>query len=212
MTGRSSFGDPRQAELHADFEALGVGKIDMLIDDQSVYMRGGALDQVIGEEKGTPQWLFVDLTSSDPAVQQFSGLSSGQNDASLLLYFLFGTTGDVEEVGAESVDGAETTRYSSTVDLTRALTEAPAEVREALQFNLDQLETQGVETRLEADVWIDADQLIRRVSYVYRLSDTAGGGQMVTTVNLSDFGVPVELEIPDPHDVVDVTEVQAGGD
>jgi hypothetical protein len=33
MTGSSTFGDPRRAELSADFESLGVGRIEMLIDE-----------------------------------------------------------------------------------------------------------------------------------------------------------------------------------
>ena len=208
ITGSSTLGDPRIAELHADFEALGVGAIEMLIDDQAVYMRGGVIDQVLRSANGGADWLFVDLASSDPAAQQFAGLSSGQNDASLLLYFLFGASDDVEEVGTETIDGAGTTRYSLTADLEEALAAAPADVRDALQANIDQLEAQSVDTRLEAEVWIDEEELIRRVTYVYTM---AGGGQMLTTADFSDFGEPIELDIPDPGDVVDVTEVQSNG-
>jgi hypothetical protein len=208
MTGSSTLGDPRIAELHADFEALGVGAIDMPIDDQAVYLRGGVIDQVLRSARGGADWLFVDLASSDPAAQRFAGLSSGQNDASLLLYFLFGESDDVEEVGSETIDGASTTRYSLTADLEEALADAPAAVRDALQANIDQLEAQSVDTRLEAEVWIDEEELIRRVTYVYTM---AGGGQMLTTADFSEFGEPIELDIPDPADVVDVTEVQGNG-
>jgi hypothetical protein len=209
MTGSSTLGDPRIAELHADFEALGVGAIDMLIDDQAVYMRGGVIDQVLRSAKGGADWPFVDLASSDPAAQQFAGLLSGQNDASLLLYFLFGASDDVEEVGSETIEGAGTTRYSLTADLDEALAESPADVRDALQANIDQLEAQSVDTRLEAEVWIDEEELIRRVTYVYTMA--GGAGQMLTTVDFSEFGEPIELDIPDPGDVVDVTEVQGNG-
>jgi hypothetical protein len=34
---------------------------------------------------------------------------------------------------------------------------------------------------------------------------------MLTTADFSDFGEPIELDIPDPGDVVDVTEVQSNG-
>ena len=208
MTGRSTFGDPRTAELHADFEALGVGSIDMLIDDQDIYMRGGVIDQVLRSAKGGADWLYVDLSSSSRAVEQFADLSSGQNDASLLLYFLFGTTGDVDEAGSDTIDGVEATRYSTTADLDAALADAPPEVRDSLELNISQLEAQGVETRLDADVWIDGDGLIRQVAYAYRLSAESGGGEMRTTATFSEFGEPIRLDLPDRADVIDVTELQ----
>jgi hypothetical protein len=209
MTGRSTLGDPRVAELHADFQALGVGDIEMLIDDQHLYMRGGAFDELLGSigQKPKPEWLFVDLSSSDPSVGQFRSLSTGQNDASLLLYFLLGATGEVSEVGNEEVGGVATTHYSLTADLQKALDEAPAEVQAPLEENVGALEASGIETRLEAEVWIDDEQLIRRAAYVYELSDASGGGQILTTVSFSDFAEPVELDIPARADVIDVTEL-----
>lgn len=209
MSGRSTLGDPRTAELHADFEALGVGSIDMLIDDQDVYIRGGVIDRLLRSAKGDPDWLFVDLTSSHPAVAQFGGLASGQNDAALLLYFLFGATGDVRDLGGETIDGVATTHYSLTTDLEAALADAPEDVRAALHRNVSQLETQGVETRLGTDVWVDGEQLIRRIAYVYRLSEQGGGGEMLTTVSFSGFGEPVELDVPGAAEIVDVTEVRS---
>jgi hypothetical protein len=158
-------------------------------------------------QKPKPEWLFVDLSSSDPAVDQFRSLSTGQNDASLLLYFLLGATGEVSEVATEEIDGVATTHYSLTADLDDALAEAPAEVQSPLEENVAALEASGIETRLEADVWIDDEQLIRRAAYVYELSDASGGGQILTTVSFSGFGEPVELDIPARADVIDVTEL-----
>jgi hypothetical protein len=208
MTGSSTFGDPRRAELSADFESLGVGRIEMLIDEDQVYMRGGVFDELLSQLPGKREWLFVDLTSSDPAADQFRSLSTGQNNASLLLYFLLGGSGQVREVGSEEVDGVSTTHYALTADLDRALGEAPAEVADSLQANIEELEAGGVQTKLDADVWLDDDRLIRRVGYVYRLSDAGGGGQMTATVTFSGFGEPIEFDVPDPDQVAPVTQLQ----
>ena len=207
MTGRSTLGDPRTAELSADFEALGVGDIDMLIDDQHLYMHGGVFDRALDSLEGEPEWVFVDLTSSDPAVDQFRSLSSGQNDASLLLYFLLGADGDLEELGTDDVGGVPTTHYSLTADLERAVDEAPADVQDALRSNVALLQSTGVGTRVEAEVWIDDDHLIRQVAYVYELTQE-GGGSLLTTASFSEFGKRIELDIPGPNDIVDVTEIR----
>jgi len=52
MTGGSTLGDPRRAELSADFGALGVGRIEMLIDEDQVYMRGGVFDDLLSQLPG----------------------------------------------------------------------------------------------------------------------------------------------------------------
>ena len=208
MTGSSTFGDPRRAELSADFESLGVGRIEMLIDEDQVYIRGGVFDDLLSQLPGKREWLFVDLSSSDPAVDQFRSLSTGQNNASLLLYFLLGGSGQVRELGSEEVDGVSTTHYALTADLHRVLAEAPADVADSLQANIEELEAGGVQTKLDADVWVDDERLIRRVGYVYRLSDVGGGGQMTATVTFSGFGEPIEFEVPDPNQVAPVTQLQ----
>jgi hypothetical protein len=208
MTGSSTLGDPRRAELSADFEALGVGRIEMLIEEDQVYMRGGVFDDLLSKLPAKREWLFVDLSSSDPAVDQFRSLSTGQNNASHLLYFLLGSSGQVREVGTEEVDGVSTTHYALTADLDRALAEAPAEVADSLRANIEELEAGGVQTKLDADVWVDDERLIRQVGYVYRLSDSGGGGQMTATVTLSGFGEPIEFDVPDPNQVAPVTQLQ----
>ncbi|MGH2580309.1 MAG: hypothetical protein ACRDGP_05585 [Actinomycetota bacterium] len=186
----------------------GVGRIEMLIDEDQVYMRRGFFDELLSQLPGRREWLFVDLTSSDPAVDQFRSLSTWQNKASLLLYFLLGGSGQVRELGSEEVDGVSTTHYALTADLDRALAEAPAEVADSLQANIEELEAGGVQTELDADVWVDDDRLIRRVGYVYRLSDAGGGGQMTATVTFSGFGEPIEFDVPDPGQVAPVTQLQ----
>lgn len=103
MTGSSTLGDPRRAELSADFESLGVGRIEMLIDDDQVYMRGGVFEDLLSRLPAKREWLFMDLSSPDPAMDQFRNLSTGQNDPALVLYFLFGVSGQVRELGSEEV-------------------------------------------------------------------------------------------------------------
>ncbi len=101
-----------------------------------------------------------------------------------------------------------TTHYAVTADLDRALAVSPAEVADSLQANIEELEAGGVQTKLDADVRVDDDRLIRRVGYVYRLSDAGGGGQITATVTFSGFGEPIEFEVTDPGQVAPVTQLQ----
>lgn len=208
MTGSSTLGDPRRAELSADFESLGVGRIEMLIDDDQVYMRGGVFDDLLSRLPAKREWLFVDLSSSDPAIDQFRNLSTGKNDAAMVLYFLFGASGQVRELGSEEVGGVSTTHHALTADLDRAVAEAPAEVADALQANNEALEAGGVQTMLDAEVWVDDERLIRRVGYVYHLADAGGGGQIIATVTFSGFGERIEFEVPARDEIAPVTQMQ----
>lgn len=48
-------------------------------------------------------------------------------------------------------------------------------------------------------------EMLRRVGYVYHLSDVGGGGQMTVMVTFSGFGEPIEFEVPDSNQVAPVT-------
>ena len=65
-----------------------------------------------------------------------------------------------------------------------------------------------MQTKLDADVWVDHERLIRRLGYVYRLSDVGGGRQMTATVTFSGFGEPIEFEVPDSNQVAPVTQLK----
>ena len=86
--GQATLDQPRRMHLTADFSALQLGKLEMLVDDSLVYMPGPVFDQLAGEGK----WLLVDLDSSDPAAAPFKSLASGQNDVGMALAYLYGAT------------------------------------------------------------------------------------------------------------------------
>jgi hypothetical protein len=202
-TGATSLGPPRQMTIDGDFSALNVGRVRMILDDTLLYLRGEFVEELI--DPG--QWLLVDLASDDPAVVPFLSLTSGQNDSSLTLYFLYGAEAPVEEVGDETINGIATTHYRTTVDLNKAVDEAPEAATESLLDNIAGLRTGGVEQVLDADVWIGDDGLVHRVDYEYTVGRAGGGGTMDVSNELSDFGDPLELGIPDEEDVVNIEDL-----
>jgi hypothetical protein len=202
MTGSTSFGPVREAVVSGDFSGLGIGSFEMQIAGTDLYL-GGALMESL--DLRNADWLYVDLSSSDPAVEDFAGLSSGTNDASLLLYYLLGVVDDVREEGAESIDGVPTMEYSLSIDLNATAVRMPEGMTAVMRRNLNEWRRAGAGTEMGAHVWIDGDGLIRRTEYATRLAPKAGGGWMTLAVELGDFGEPVPLTIPPPGKVVPLT-------
>ena len=68
-----------------------------------------------------------------------------------------------------------------------------------IEAQLDQLG----ETSIPVDVWVDADGLVRRMQL-----DMGGmlGGTATLTIELFDYGQPVDIEVPSPDDVRSLTD------
>jgi len=84
---------------------------------------------------------------------------------------------EVREVGHEVVRGVSTAQVSTTLPDGRAL-----------------------------DVWLDAQHLVRRLRYV--LDEVGEGlGRATITVELFDYGAPVEIELPDPGESIPYSDL-----
>ena len=73
-----------------------------------------------------------------------------------------------------------------------------------LAQNLAEIKQGGVEPVLQGDVWIDANDLVHRVSLAYDLGEMAGGGTMTVTFDFRQHGEPLDLGIPAPEETVDL--------
>lgn len=203
LTGATAFTKPTQLAATADFSALGVGEFDMIVDNELVYIRGKLVEPLAGVGK----WLLVDITSADPRAAGFADISSGQNDASLLLYLLYGGTEPVAALPDQAIDGQQMKHLSLAVDIEAAVTKAPAEARTALEANVASLKTGGMATTVAAEVWIGADGLVHRVDYTYTVGANGGGGTLLVSCAFSDFGEPLDLGIPADTDIVKLEDV-----
>jgi hypothetical protein len=199
-SGQTSFGLERQQQLSMDMTAFGIGAFELIVDGDTLYVKG----LPFGTDVPADTWLKADLTSDDPNVATLRSLASGNNDASLLLYYLLGAPGPAELVGEETIDGVATRHLRASLELDRALALVPAEIRETLAQNLAEIKQGGVEPVLEGDVWIDANDLVHRISLAYDLGDLAGGGTMTVTFDFRQHGEPLDLGIPAPEETVDL--------
>lgn len=169
------------------------GPTQIVVDGTTVYLRAPLLD-VLG---GAGTWLSL---SSDDLGATGLGLGTASYDPSKLLESLRGVTGEPEVVGTEDVRGVETTRYTATLDLAEAVAQAPADQRDLVEAQLQRLGTAEV----SVDVWVDADGLARRLQV--DMSDAlgaaaAGDARAVLTIELFDYGEPVDIQVPSPDEV-----------
>lgn len=119
---------------------------------------------------------------------KLSGAGGIAPDPSDYLGYLRTMSDDVTRVGEDTLDGVAVTRYR--VEIERPSLGVPEDVH----FELDPME-----------VWVDAQGRLRRLTF-----GGAGGGpspesqgSMHMSMQLSDFGVPVDVVKPDPENVTD---------
>jgi hypothetical protein len=213
-TGDGEFAqDPPAMHATYRFDELpgmpGGSEMEMILDGSTLYMRMPAL---AGSSGISTEWISMNLEEVAPGFDDLVALSQGENDPTSSLAYLDGVI-DAEVVGTETVVGVETTHYRGTVDPTAALErlsrEADADARAILARAKHLLGT----TTMPVDVWIDGDELLRRMSFrMEAAAGVRGGFAMEMTMEIPEYGVEVQLPIPAAKDVTDLSEVIGGGD
>lgn len=141
----------------------------IIVDGASVYLQVPMLQHA----RGVDGWLS--LSSRDlGSVGGSLGMSANLFDPSKMLEVLRGVAADLQVVGPEVVRGVAATHV-------RAVIDAAAPPAGAV------------------DVWIDREGLVRRIQMVAHglpASVTTGGADQIVTVDLFDYGSPVEITVP----------------
>lgn len=177
--------------------------MQVVVDGDTAYLRIPMLSGLTGVEG----WLSATAEELEAAGGTL-GLGEVTGDPSQILQVLRGIAADVESVGSEEVRGVPTTRYHATVDLDRAIDQAPPARRHQIRAQVE-----GLGARLGAvpvDVWVDADGLVRRM--VVDLGEVAAAamgadGTATMTLELFDYGEDVPIDVPDPSDTTPIGQV-----
>jgi hypothetical protein len=206
MTARGTFGQD-EGDLSVDLpgSAGTMHVIDVVEDgDPVIYMSLGSLP---GQIPGGKSWLRLDLEKAGKAagidVSRLLSATGGQNPSQALE--LLRANGDFSVVGEESVAGVDTTHYHGSVDLAKA-----AAAGGATADIVKRLVDQGAPSQVPVDVWVDDAGYVRQYETSY---DQSYGGQPVSlrmTMNMSDYGTPVEVSAPPADEVFDVTGLATG--
>ena len=200
----------QRVHMTMDMGLLG-GEMEILMDGGVMYMRSPMF-----QDAGT-EWVSMDPSKMDPAAAaQFGGFGAGTTDPSAFVG-LFAGVFDVSVSGEQELGGVPTTHYVGTIDLKKVLKgftdvvgeDADAAVKAQLKEAVKQFESLGIDEKIPFEIWIDAEGLPRRQRITMDFGDLlpgAEGASMEMTVDFSDFGEPVHIQVPDPSDVTDMTK------
>jgi hypothetical protein len=144
-------------------------------------------------------WLKLDLAS----LASSAGLGSvDQADPQQYLQQLLASN-NTQKVGTDTIDGEQMTHYRTTIDPASRLGEVPAKLRAEARKALRELGTKGI----PADVWVDAQGLLRRETVSLAFGRALHGATMSMTMNLRDFGTAVDVTAPPADETFDATSL-----
>lgn len=185
-------------------------KLEAILDGDVVYVKVPKF--AVDEVPGGKSWIKGDLETLSQAGGGSVDLGSlGGSDPRELLQFLDAVSDDLETVGRESQRGVDTTHYRATLDLAKALEMSAGKQAAAALGNVEQLLEQSGLATVPVDVWVDDDDLLRRLDIGFTVSQPGQGEAEVSmTFELYDYGEPLFIELPSPADVADASALQQG--
>ena len=201
-TGDSQF----TADLGGLMGSMMPGGLEMRVVNKVAYVKlpdslAGFLGGAGGSGSGG-KWLAIDAAKAHPgAPGGFSNL--GQGDPTKFLAYLETVSDDVKQVGTDSVRGVETKHYKATLDLGKTIDQAkvPDSLREKLKGLLEQSGAQA--QTIPVDVWVDNDGRVRRTTMQMQSA--------TVTLELYDFGAPVNVEAPPADQIISMKDFGLNG-
>jgi hypothetical protein len=109
------------------------------------------------------------------------------------------SSGDVDVVGTETVNGVSTTHYAGSVSLKDQLSHYSPALRAQMQPLLDKAGFTGT----HIDVWLDGKGLVRRV----KSSAEGGKGTLAVDMDVLAYGVPLDTTPPPASQVADLAQL-----
>ena len=162
-----------EMELRVEFQGQ---RLDLRLVDGLIYVSGPPLSP-------PGKWVSADPQDPrDPLGGQFGSLAQSGNLDSTFDAFDAGLR-EVEHVGEEQIDGETVDHYIFTVDA-KAAAKAQGQQWQP-----------GMPEEVTYDVWLTADDLMRRVSFEL--------GPVKAVVDATEWGEPVDVQAPAPGDIVE---------
>jgi hypothetical protein len=190
-------GETNRASMHMSMSGGAMSAdLDEVLDGFDVYVHSPMLSGIADGKS----WLLVRASALGDIPQASGGLGAGLTGPKQQLEVLESASDNVTTVGQEPVNGIATTHYAAIVDLQKLMDE----VKDQLPSRLGDLLEKSVEagSTEQIDVWVDQHGLIRRE----RSSGSLGSlGSFTSTVDLSDYGIHPQIDVPPESDVYDMT-------
>ena len=196
MRRKGDFGNP------ADW------KLEVIQDGDTAYIRFPPIAKDLPAGKTWINGDAKDLAGSDAGQLSQFGSFAG-TDPRDVFGFLKAVSGLIETVGSEEIRGIETSHYRATLDTAKLEQLVPQHQRQSLG-GLDQAAKQAGLSELPLDIWIDAEQRVRKLSVDVDAKQPGSDASVKASlvVELYDYGKPLELELPPADQVVDAATLK----
>lgn len=183
------------------------GLIRMIIKGRTAYLRFPEGDRPgTGTAPGGRLWGKFALGSEDQSGEGLKLLiDRGRSAAPARSLALLTGARDVDQEGTETIRDVETRRFTMTTDI------GAIAGRSSIPFAAgakDLLDTIGAVT-VSVEVWLGPDDLPRRVAYTLDPADRRDLTSV--TIDLFDYGTPVERDLPPDADVFDFSALSGAG-
>jgi len=190
-------GETNRASMHMSISGGTMSAdLDEVLNGFDVYVHSPLLSGIADGKS----WLLVRASALGDIPQASGGLGAGLTGPKQQLEVLESASDNVTTVGQEPVNGIPTTHYAAIVDLQKLMDEVkdqlPSRIADLLEKSVDAGSIEQV------DVWIDQHGLLRRTTSSGSLGSL---GSFTSTVDLSDYGIHPQIDVPPDSDVYDVT-------
>jgi hypothetical protein len=181
MTGDGDFqNEPMLGQMRLIVDVAGKQmSLDEVQQGSTVYMRSPLLASLLPKGKS---WASVDLQTKT-GKELGANLNNLAQQAPADILKALRDAGSVTKVGDETIDGTKTTHYRATIDPKKIVQGVAAPTSQAVPV----------------DVWVGQDGLLRRM--------TMSSGGTAVTMNLSNYGEPVNVQVPSASESIDMTKL-----
>jgi hypothetical protein len=171
-----------------------------------VYMRFPFMTRALG---GGKSWVRLDIGSlgRETGVNLDQFMQMNQSNPAQQLEFLRAVTGRFTKLGTGRVRGVTTTRYRTRIDIRKYPNLVPEKQRKAMKTSIDTLVGVMGTPTYPVEVWIDAKQLVRRMTTRMDLKAPTGSMAFAMSMDFYGFGRPVSVAFPRADETVDMTEL-----
>jgi len=203
-----SFGSSFGGTVKGDLGSPEDWKLEAIQDGDTVYVRFPLMAKDLPGGKTWIKGDAKDLARANGGQMSQLGSFAG-TDARDVFGLLKAVSGSIESVGSEEIRGVETSHYRATIDFAKLEQLVPKEQRQSLG-GLDQSAKQAGLTELPLDVWIDADQRVRKLSIDLDAKQPGADASVKASlvVELYDYGTPLDVELPPADQVVDAATLK----
>lgn len=199
MSGSVDYQLKPELGMKMDFSNMTVAGKSMegfqeILKGDSIYMKVPALSK----QTSSKPWLKFSLSglSAKSGIDVKGLLNQAQQADPAMSVKMLTASNDVNRVGSAQVGGVSTTHYAGTYSIQQALAKLDASQRDQAQKSL----TQSGLDKMAFDVWVDGDQLPRKI----KLTTPPGSKlTMDTTMTYSNFNQPVSITAPPASEVTD---------